>query len=141
MGRPAVPFTDPGDSPGWDKFLPRRVMSGTGLRIGSTHFVGLERQGEKIRSEADPRVGGLDACTVQLDDTNGAWTHRQTLFRGEPPRNGQYCDPYSRYMDRKRSGGTSLLTLLCSLSQQEERRLWTPGSAKKIITDEDDWII
>ena len=43
------------------------------------------------------------------------------------PRNGQCCDLYSRYMERNRSGGAPLLTLLRSLSQQEERSRWTQG--------------
>ena len=48
MDRPAISPTGPRDSPGWEKFLPRRVMSGTGLRFSSNHFIGLEGQGGNI---------------------------------------------------------------------------------------------
>jgi hypothetical protein len=44
--------------------LPRRVMSGTGFRFGSTHLPGLEGPGGKILSEADPRVGGVAVCAI-----------------------------------------------------------------------------
>ena len=61
--RSESPFNDPGDSPGWEKFLPRRVMLGTGFRIGSTHFVVLEIQLDDTKWIMDTPSGSLQRGT------------------------------------------------------------------------------